>query len=470
MKKVYLLLSFILFFNINAQEVFYEGDFKEEYKPAGGIPRLTKSNIEQNKFLLFHAKGFSARYNYLNCNGEMEDLNFKSSFNYILESETMKTKLLKRYDEYASVICEDNSSYEIDKTTSHNIFSKYIKCANVNDKYVIGLFSDKLKEEIDIIKNDIFLYLYDFKLKKTITQKIEKPNLERLKSNKNRSGFSIIKITNDNFVLVTKANNEEHNKCIIYLTTYGFDGRIISENQVVIDSGSNFLLYSSNGAGQYNFDQTSPSGNDIYKIDDEMFINNIFFDDIDNTGEFYVFGLIGSKPAKLNAKIKTKGFYVNKYDKNCVLIWQKTQDLSHSKLLSDSFHSFLIGTSMTTIGNDICFYAFADRLKHYVNFSILNKENGNVTLNKEMEQKEKLKLKYFQTQLLYTGSKIDSFDDKLFDLETIATMYNDKRILSHINNVNSKKPVLFNTLNLKDYIVLVETDNKKYFKFTKFKK
>jgi hypothetical protein len=468
MKKISFLFVFLASL-CYSQEVIYEGDFKSDYKPAGGIPFLTKSNFEQNKFLLLQAKGFKIRYDYLNCDGIIESTSYKH-FTKIIESETFNTKLFKNYNDYINVIDENNISYEIDKTTSHNLFSKYIKCPNVNDKYVVGLFNEKLNEEIDIIKNDIFLYLYDFKLKKTITQKIEKPSLERLKSNKNKSGFSIIKITNDNFILVTKANNEEHNQCVIYLTTYGFDGKIISEKEIVIDSGSDFLLYSSNGAGQYDFDQTSPAGKDIYKIDDEMFINNIFFDESDTSGEFYVFGLIGSKPAKLNAKIRTKGFYVNKYNKNGVLIWNKTQDLSRSELLRDSFHSYLISTSMTSIGNDICFFAFADRLKHYVNFSILNKENGNVTLNKEMEQKEKLKIKYFQTQLLYAGSKIDAFDDKLFDLETIASIYNDKRILNYINNVKVKKTVMFNTLNLKDYVVLVETDNKKYFKFTKFKK
>lgn len=475
MKKVYLLLSFICFFNVNAQEVILEGDFKSNYKPASvdlvsGILNLTNSDIQKNRFLLLNFKSFSDyKYDYVNSDGSFEKFNHKD-FNRLVESESGNTKVLKSYNGYNLAIDESGKTFDVKKGIWKEIYLDYFRCVNVNDNYIIGLQNQKGKNEINLEKDDIYLYLYDFRLKKIFKKKMDKPNLERLKSNKNKNGFNILKVYNDKFILVTKAINEEHNRCSIYLTYYNFEGKIIDEKELKIDSGNQYLLYSNNGAGQLDYSQTSPAGNDIYKIGDEMFINDIDFDKLEKNEFFYVHGLIGDAPKKMNSKVSTKGFYVYKYDLNGNLIWKQTYDLSNSKLLGASFHSFLIQTFVTSVGNDLCFYASANRLKHYVNFSILNKKNGELKLNKEMEQNDKLKLKYFQTNFLCSGSKIDSFKDKLFDFNTISSMYNDERVLKYIKSINSSKTVLFEMINLKDIMVLIESDNKTYYKFVKFNK
>lgn len=465
MKKIILLLFVI--FQINAQETIYEGDFKSDFKLAGGLNPLP-FYVKENKILLISMKGLtSSKFNILDIEGDYKALDYNVD-SYMFHSESGKSKLFKLSRLHKRVLDENDKVYEINRNVSAEIFSKYFKCNNLNDKYVFGLLSDKKTEEIDLLKNDIFLKLYDFKLKKSISKKLEKPNLERLKTNRNKAGFSIVKITNEYFIFVTKSISEDYKKCTIFLTRYNFEGKIISEKEILIDAEANFLLSSNNGAGEYDYVQTSPAGKNIYNFDDEMFINDIFYDVF--TDDFYIYGLFGSKASKFNSKIETKGFYIYKFDSNQEFVWKKFNTLEKKKQINEPFFPTLINTSLNFSGKDLYFSASADRLKHYLNISIFEKDKGNIKFQNEFDYDDKFKMKYFQATFLTGGLKLDNFEDKLFSINTIANMYNDKRVFDYIQTVKSKKDVIFASIDLRDYSVLVESDNKNYFKFTKFNK
>jgi hypothetical protein len=465
MKRVFLLLSLIFTLIANAQEVFYEGDFKTGLKPAMGIT-LTNQLSKNNEFIIKSVKGVNLQFHKLDAKGNVSNIDISSGIN-IAGSDSGNTYAQVMYGKIFELNSNDKT-YKVSNKNASKLKNNYFKTWNFNDNYIVGLENEKGKEEINILKNNLFLLLYDFKKSSLKKVKIDMPNIERLKKNNEKSGFSIVKMTNDNFVMVTKLVGSDYKKCSVFLTTYDFNGKIINDKEIVIDTGSNFLLNSSNGAGELDFKQTSPAGKDIYKFDDEMFINNIFYDIYSD--DFYIYGLYGNKTSRFNNKIEASGFYVYKFDGNGKMLWSNYNEIDKSYLLTKSFYPFLINNYIDYIGNDLCFFARADRLKHFIFFNIFDKETGKVKLQKEMEQDDKWKVKYFAVQFLGGGSKLKEFNDKLFDASTIATMYSNKNVLNYINSVISKKDIMFSSFILKDYFVLVESDNNNYFKFTKFKK
>lgn len=268
--------------------------------------------------------------------------------------------------------------------------------------------------------------------------------------------------------MITKKIDDNFKTCKVYLTKYNFTGKIIDEKELSIDAKDNYLLFSNNYEGQFNYDKTSPAGKDIYKFADELFIND--FEIFPKKNEIYVSGVYGDKSSKLNNKINIKGYYVYKFDLDGKLIWEKFTKINNSEVNRDLF-SFLTKTSLRYINeNEIGFFIEGDRLQHFLYFSIFNKNDGNEKSSIGIEKKDKEKVVYYSIQFLDGGAELKEFPNRLFDNLTIANIYSDNIFRDYIKSVNSKKDVMFVSFNLKDFKILVESDNKTYYKFIKFKK
>lgn len=468
MKKIVLVFLIINGF-VNAQEVIYEGDFKGEVKLAGGF-RTLASLSKQNKIILIDVKNlFNQKIFTLDENGKTDKIEMKPTAMNFQESSSGKTKVFSSNNRPLNIYTNDDKMFEFKFDFFEKFNASSFKCVNFNDSYVLGLGDEKGDEKVNLKKESFYLHLYDFRNQKSSKYIMDLPDLARYTSNINKSlAYSIFNLDNEGFDFVTKNVSKDFKNCIIYITRYNLSGKIVSEKEIVINSGDDYLLASNNNAGQMDYTGESPAGKAMYRFDDILFVNNIYFDE--NEKYFYVYGLYGKKGnTDVNDRIEANGYYVFKYSPDGKLIWKKFNEVNFNKEFNSKFYPFLMDNYLTKINDKLCFIASADRLKHYVLYSTFDKTNGVVISQNEYLSDEKIRFKYFQTQFLYSGHKIEDFPNKLLSSELLASMNSNSKILEYIKGLQNKKEIILWIVNFESISILVETDNSKYFKFTKFK-
>ncbi|MGC4040898.1 MAG: hypothetical protein QM710_09000 [Flavobacterium sp.] len=342
---------------------------------------------------------------------------------------------------------------------------------NFTDKYEVRLTNQQNKDNIDYQKDNLNLSVVDFTNKKRKSYKLEKPNIARLTSGSfvqpdKKLGLNYRINDDDSFDFITKSIVSDYSKTTLYKTTYSLsDGKISSDIGYELNLSGKYFIYSNNGAG---FTDT-PANNSQPYFDDDLFINNYITDK--NNGDIYVYGLYSDKPAALNKEVIPRGYYVFKFDKTGKKIWESINKID-DKDLNGKHYMYYTSTGLYFINDKLCFYAFVNEHDEYLDYGLLDKNNGNqVKASKivfhEYESRIGVGSDFFK--LDYEYKDIKELKNKKFNIMGIIAYQLNDKFANYVKSVKAKNETHFMTTFNEAGLFVVETDNDDYYKVTYFK-
>ncbi|WP_394759124.1 hypothetical protein [Flavobacterium sp.] len=358
--------------------------------------------------------------------------------------------------------------YVVDQTYPFSRFFPYTD--NLTDKFTLKVKNQKKKEFSDFEKDDFILTATDIITRDQKTYTIEKPSISRLKGDnlieaKEKLGLNY-KLNNDeSFSLITKSISKDYSKMTMYRSNYSTnDGKLQSDIAFQINLDNKTLIYSNNGGGFI-----GTNGNNRAFFDDDLSINN-FITDYSN-GDVYIYGLYSDKISELNKEANPKGYYVFKFDKNGVIKWKSINSIVEKKI-NDNYNMLAVQTDLSIINNQLCFYAFVNTNAEFLSYAIIDKDSGNQTKSNNIVFHEKQTVGGMGGNFLYSSLEyedIKELNNKRFNVKGIISYDLNPKLADYVKSVTNKKNILFSTLFTDIGMLLIETDNDKYYKVTYFK-
>lgn len=490
MKILYFLITIFLFSLISySQTTIYETELNET-KPVVKYNYLPKTN----KIIIKEAFDKTTTYAIYN-NALLFDINSKSEK---IINDTPFVYLFNSIDEsYFSSLMQKNAfskldfnfynkdkvnSFQIDKK-DYSLYSYDFEKDNLDMKpkinfdfnFMYTITDEKGKNlNLRIEKNTLQLVKYDiskqtnksFKIKQIDFSKLDSKDLQVPKTIAFQSRFY-----DDTFEIVTKSIKKGYVSSTLYRNIYDLNGKFIKEISYSYNALKGVLAPISTTSRVENL-YTSSNQIDLQTPID-LDINDYFIDSVSK--DFYIYGITQDKESNdyyLNSPL---GFYIIKFNANGDKIWEKFYDISNNKNFNNKKQRPLTIEIYLEqyINNDKVVLSIAGLNSyndHYNVFYVINKESGNVLINKEKE----INTKSAKGTFTYGGKysifeNIELVKSKFCDEKTILTFTLNEDVNNYINKTKADRDIFFNSIISKEGIWLLETDNKKYYKVTFFK-
>jgi hypothetical protein len=339
---------------------------------------------------------------------------------------------------------------------------------NINDKYLIYLSNEDGKDKLNLQKNDVFVEIYEIFTDKKKRIKINNFNKERLLKSDNikyskELGFSIKIIDNDFFEIITKSISKDYKSTILYRTIYDFDGNLIKDIPYQVNIKEDYLIYSNSDA---TYTRLTGRDNSELEFGNDLAINNFI---TDKDGNVYIYGLTGKKEKELNDYNKTSGFYIFKYDKEGIKIWEYIKNnIDDPKHLNDNFPLSRLNTSLSINGNNVIFSVGTDYVNEFFHYAVVNKNDGNLFKYGKVVFKEKSVTMADYYSFIPEHYKLPSNKKIITNKNGLIVADYDVSIQNFINKLNDN--VNINVQFSLDGTWLIESDNETYYKVYYFKK
>lgn len=479
MKKLLLIAICFVSFLGKAQVTIVEDVYEKDNKPVEVKYLKTNHNI-----VVFKGKkmgGFIAGsqinniYSY-NLEGKKTVIAQNEKlyqYAYSLSENTLKvidiSKSIFKTEEKYLIQNKYTDSHLLNQSTALTRFFPYLN--NFTDKYSLKAKNQDNKMFFDYEKDDFNLTTTDLITREEKTYAIVKPSISRLKGEnfveaKKKIGLGWMINRDESFSLITKSISKDYSKMTLYKSTYSTnDGKLQNDIAFQVDLDGKTLIYSNNGGG---FSDTT--GNGKYIFDDDLSINNFITDN--NNGDVYVYGLYSDKISELNKNASPKGYYVCKFDKNGLILW-KSINVIDEKKFNDDHNMFTMFTDLSIINNQLCFYALVNNNDEYLTYGVIDKNSGNQTKSKNIVFHEKLvRIGGMGGDFLYSSYEYDKnkeLKNKKFEVKGIIAYDLNAKFADYVKNVSNKNNICFSTIFTNIGIMLIETDNDKYYKVSYFK-
>lgn len=368
-----------------------------------------------------------------------------------------------------NIIFSNKNKYQVldKKFISHYLFDHFF-----NDRYKIVLRdqSDNLID-INIEKKDLFLHRFDYINQTKNSIKIQKPNIERLKSEEmmkiKQIAFRPYFDFNNKLEIITKAVFKSNQKSILYRTIYDIDGNITSDTEYQINLKKGFFTYFDTYSTDINSKNAPAPPDRRITATQDLDVNEFYIDPVNE--DVFVYGV-----AK-NEKKDPIGFYVNRFSKDGKLIWENFYDVDDVKGFNKSKlfwqaqsiylyeymneNTFVISLSGESGGmTDI-----------YNHFFVISKDSGDLVKKASMGSDMKSRKGTFTYGGKYSVFEIEKLDKyKYCSRKTILAIALNEKVKKHINSIVTNQDVFFDSIITAEGIWLVESDNETYFKVTLF--
>ncbi|ESU24649.1 hypothetical protein FEDK69T_05720 [Flavobacterium enshiense DK69] len=482
MKKNILIFSLLTGFGLSAQTTIIEDKFEKDNVPLSYDFLYSKNKfvIEKGKHVALSTNRMVTSLNTYDSNGNKEEL--------VSNAELMNVKFSESGNifsavDYAPMSYQGNTyKYFVDKkflskisTSEKTRFNRIdVMEYDFNDLYEIGLSNEKGKEKINIEKNDIYLELTEITTKKKHKRiKLEKPDIERLKGKDlikptEDLGFYVRPLNNETFEIVTKSISKDYKTTTIYRTIYDFEGKKINDVSYTVTLNNFFHIYSNVGLSKFKdgkFDKT------LQIFSNDLGINNFTVDS--ETGDVYVFGLLGKKAKELNDYNQPGGYYVFKFDKTGKKIWQSENEIIDKEEFNDKVHLTRISNGLRLEKNRVMFTVASGYHNNYVHYAFLDANTGQIIKANKVSLKVKEKVNLMSgnrdfIQSFYTNDQV-KVKGKMFDPNGLIAYETNENFKKYINSLNSDTKKYFGTtFGNNGSIWLVETDNETYYKLNYF--
>lgn len=329
--------------------------------------------------------------------------------------------------------------------------------------------------EINLAKDELFLYKKEILTGKEEKIKLEKPNVDRILgdnlikqiSDSKAAAFKhylinyrIGMIDNNSFEIITKSITNDFKKATTYRTIYNLEGKIIKDIAFEVTIPNFYLNYSHgyspvfNGKEQY-------CGNDIR-------INNFKVDP--TTGDIYFYGLFSKEGGnQFDLGIDCAGYYIFKFDSSGKKIWESINTVADKEITDEGYTSDRTSNIYLKQGK-LIFTINANRSEKYTYVGFIDSNTGINISNKKINfEKDKM-------YTVMTGSRdfIFSFytnkdlKKKTFDSGGLMLLEYNKNFADYVKGNISKDKLFFNTVIAKNGTWVIESDNESYYKVLYF--
>lgn len=479
MKKSILIFCLLTNFCLSAQTTIIDEKFEKDNAPLSYdfLYQKNKVVIEKGKHVGVSTNRLVNSLNSYDSKGNKEELiknvelmnvEFSESGDVFTAVDYSKLSYKGQYYQYFV----NNKAVSKIKTSEKDKYNREdIISYNYNDLYEIGLTNEKGKKEINFEKNDIYLELNEISTGKHQRIKLEKPAIERLTGAnlikpKEDLGFYVHIIDNDFFEIVTKSITKDYTTSTIYRTIYNFQGKKTDEYVYTVTLNKNFQIYSNSGITKlkdWKFD------NNLQIFSNDLTINHFITDK--QTGDVYVYGILGKKAKELNDYNEPAGFYVFKFDKTGKKIWESVNEINDKKEFNDKMHLIRITNSLRLVNDKLLFTVATNYYNEYVHYAYLDNATGNITkANKISFKEEKITTLMSGTRkFILSFFTNDNLKNKVFDYNGLICLDTNESFKKYIDSVDSKTKKYFRTMIAKDgSIWLLESDNETYYKLNYF--
>ena len=340
--------------------------------------------------------------------------------------------------------------------------------SNFNDKYSIYLSNEDGKDRLDILKNEVYVEIYEIFTEKKKRIKIQNFNKERLLKPDNikyseELSFSLKITDNEHFEIITKSISKDYKSTTLYRTIYDFDGKLIKDITYKINVKEDFLIYSNSDA---TYTKQGKHDSNVLIFGNDLAINNFIIDKEDNV---FIYGLTGKKSRELNDYNETSGFYIFKFDKEGNKIWEYIKNnIEDSKLLNDKFPLSRLNSTLSINGNNVIFSVGTNFNNEFFHYAVVNKNDGNLFKYGKVVFKEKSLTMADFYSLIPEHYKLSSNKNILTNRNGLIAADYDVSIQNFINKLSDK--VYVNVQFSVDGTWLIESDNESYYKVYYFKK
>lgn len=349
--------------------------------------------------------------------------------------------------------------------------------ASFNDVYDFGFTNQKQKEKIDFEKDDIYLETIEIKSSSRKRVKIDKPDLTLLKGDAYakadlKTSFSAKLNGNDNFDIITKSVSSDFQTTILYKTTYDFEGKKIKELPLTLKLSDKIFVTSDNYGGPKDFNTTPAHPGypfDVVRVTlGTMSINHYFIDK--TTGDIYVYGIYGEKaPKEINGGVSPKGFYVFKFDKNGIKLWESVNKIDGKEFFEKINMTSRLQVNLLEYNKNLSFSVSVNDFTEFSYSTIVDKSTGSISKINFIEYNNNtsnLKSKAFVNNSYVSGE----FKNKVFSQMTFVAMIVNPNVMSYVKSVSKEgKKLYYETVICDEGIWLVQTDNKESYKILLFK-
>jgi hypothetical protein len=487
--KNYFLITISLFSLIsNSQTTIYETELNET-KPVVKYNYLPKTN----KIIIKEAFDKTTAYAIYN-NALLFDINSKSE--KIINDSPFVYLFTSLDESYFSSLMQKNAfskldinfynkdkvnSFQIDKS-DYSIYSYDFENDNLDMKpkvnfdfnFMYTITDEKGKNSnLRIEKNTLQLVKFDiskqtnksFKIKQIDVSKLDSKDLEVPKTIAFQSRFY-----DDTFEIVTKSIKKGYSSSTLYRNIYDLEGKFIKEISYNYNALKGVLAPIFTNSRYENLSNIKLQS-DSTPI--ELDINDYFIDS--TSKDLYIYGITQDKESNdyfLNSPL---GFYIIKFNANGNKIWEKFYEISDNKNFNSKKQRPLsIDINLDQFINNnklvLSIAGLSSYNDHYNIFYVINKESGNVLMNKQKETNTKSSkgtFTYGGKYSIFENIEIDK--SKFCDEKTILTLTLNEDVNKYINTIKADNDIFFNSIISKEGAWLLETDNKKYYKVTFFK-
>jgi hypothetical protein len=474
MKKTILLLLLLTTYISHSQKLILDEKYEKNNFPVG-FNFLPKSN----KLIINKGQNYSvSTTDNINSIYEYDSEGNKKTIleNVNLMNPTYSTKNTFRASEYSKLRCNYQFKYYQENKVSPLFLRKTFKSfsdhqivgENFNDKYFIYLSNEEGKDKLNLLKNEVYVEIYEIFTDKKKRIKIDNFNKERLLKSDNikyneELGFSLKITDNEHFEIITKSISKDYKSTVLYRTIYNFDGKLIKDIAFQINIKDDYLIYSNSDA---TYTRLAGRENNLLEFCNDLAINNFIVDKDDNV---FIYGLTGKKGKEVNDYNETSGFYIIKYDKDGNKIWEYVKNnIDDPKLLNDKFPLTRLNTALSINGNNVIFTVGTDHVNEFFHYAVVNMNDGKLFKYGKVVFKEKsiTMAKYYsfipEFYKLPSNNKIITNKNGLIVADYDVSIQNFIKKLN--DNVNIE--VLFSV----DGTWLIESDNETYYKVYYFKK
>ncbi|MVO10551.1 hypothetical protein GOQ30_15360 [Flavobacterium sp. TP390] len=246
------------------------------------------------------------------------------------------------------------------------------------------------------------------------------------------------------------------------LKDYSFILSVTGGGYMVLKSVGGFTNRFTNNAG---FTSTVSLGSSTYSdFGDDGSINNLFFD---NSGNVYVYGMLGKKEKKNLLYNRIVGYYIYKYNKEGSLIWEKKFETGDK--LEKIGVAYLNNTYVRLFNTDgkLQFLFASTQPDEVLMLSDINEETGDF-INSDFYSFKTNNSNDFTDFIIASITDKDNLKNKIIDYEGLMLYYKNKKFKDYIDSTVHKSKIYFNTLINKAGTWLIESDNKSYYKVIYF--
>lgn len=324
---------------------------------------------------------------------------------------------------------------------------------------------------VNLEKDDLFLFVKDISTRKTLSYKVKKPNLDKLVGTsfikpKEDLGLKFIVNFDESLDLITKSISKDYSKSILYKTRLSNQGTVTNELVYEIKVTDHVLLYSRNYGGDFTYGGYDSK---FLHFKDDLSINNYMEDE--SNGDIYIYGLYGDEFGKLNDMATPKGYYIFKFDRSGKKIWESINIIEDNDFNKPHTMSTIF-VDLVQLNNNVCLTIRVNGLGDFFNYSLIDKTSGSFIKSESLEFKETFAHLNDAENNRYTINSnfknLKELKNKKFDFNSIVAFNSNSKFAEYITSLSSKNDLNFYSSFSNKGIWLYESDDKEYFKVTVF--